>query len=214
MMTTKNRKRVQKRRMPTTQRRPMGRAPALLLLRDVEKELADRCSVPGEVMLKGIDVLVAMLPDILLEELARHLLLLEQLAVHSDHEDLLVVGAVEDADAPPFGERLHAAPEVVMVELLVRWSLEGVDLAALRVHAAHDVLDRAILPGRVHGLKDQEKRPAVLRVEPLLEAAQELYAVLEELASLLLLFRFEMPGVRRIGFPQTESLAIIDSVGP
>ncbi len=34
--------------------------------------------------------------------------------------------------------------------------LEAEDLAALRIHAGHHVLDGAVLAGGVHGLKDQQ----------------------------------------------------------
>ena len=42
------------------------------------------------------------------------------------------------------------------------------DLDALRIHAGHDVLDRAVLAGRVHRLEDDEERVRVARPEQLL----------------------------------------------
>ena len=56
-----------------------------------------------------------------------------------------------------------------MIELLVARRLERVHLAALRIDARHHVLDRAVLAGRVHRLEHREHRPAVLRVELLLQ---------------------------------------------
>ena len=43
--------------------------------------------------------------------------------------------------------------------------LETGDVASLGVHAGHDVLDQAVFAGGVHGLKDQQDRPLVLRVK-------------------------------------------------
>ena len=45
----------------------------------------------------------------------RELLGIKNPGVDADDQDLLVVGAVEDAYAPAFGERPEAAPEVVVV---------------------------------------------------------------------------------------------------
>jgi hypothetical protein len=43
--------------------------------------------------------------------------------------------------------------------------LEAEDLAALRIDAGHDVLDRAVLARRVHRLKNQQQRVAVVGVK-------------------------------------------------
>ena len=48
-------------------------------------------------------------------------------------------------------------PEEIVIELLVRRNLEGVDLAALGVQAEEDMLDRAVLAGGVHALQDHEE---------------------------------------------------------
>ena len=50
--------------------------------------------------------------------------------------------------------------------------LEADHLAALRVDARHDVLDGAVLARRIHGLEDQQERPAVVGVEEVLLGAQ------------------------------------------
>ena len=59
-----------------------------------------------------------------------------------------------------------------MVELLGGGMLEAGDLAALGVDARHDVLDRAVLAGGVHRLEDEQDRPAIGRVEPVLGLGQ------------------------------------------
>src|SRR5262249_16096035 len=142
---------------------------ALLLARHVQEELADDDAVPPEVALDGVDVLEALLPHPRRHERRRKVMALEEIGMHADYEHLLVVRAVTDADAPPLLRLLERAPEELVIQLLRRRRLEGVHLAALRVHAGVDVLDRAVLAGGVHGLEDQEERPAVLRVELVLE---------------------------------------------
>ena len=101
----------------------------------------------------------------LVDQRRRELLLGQEFRMHAHHERLLVVAAVEDADVAAVGQHLHAAPEIVVVEILGGGRLEGDDLAALRVDAGHDVLDGAVLAGGVHGLEDEQHRPLVLRVE-------------------------------------------------
>ena len=51
-----------------------------------------------------------------------------------------------------------------MVELFLGRTLERDDLGALRIQSAHDVLDGAILPGRVDRLEDEQQRPLMLGV--------------------------------------------------
>ena len=47
---------------------------------------------------------------------------------------------------PRSGSALAAPPQEIVIELLGRRMLERIDLAALRIDARHDVLDRAVLP--------------------------------------------------------------------
>ena len=51
-----------------------------------------------------------------------------------------------------------------MIELLGGGRFERGDLAALRVDAGEDVLDDAVLAGRVHGLEYQQHAPFVVGV--------------------------------------------------
>jgi len=78
----------------------------------------------------------------------------QDLGVHLRDQHLLVVGAVEDPDAAALGQAALAAPQEVVVEVLGRGRLEREHLYTLRVHARHHVLDRAVLPGRIHRLED------------------------------------------------------------
>ncbi len=87
-----------------------------------------------------------------------------------------------------------------MVELVRRRLLERMDLAALRIDAVEDRLDGAVLAGRIHALKDQEQRPAILRVklflkvpQPFLVGFQNFFSlILAETALLIGLIRLEM----------------------
>src|SRR5215471_19011226 len=106
--------------------------------------------------------------------------------MHPRHQAFLVIGTVEDADAAAPGQRKHGAPQVIMLQLEGGRLFEACDLAALRIDAFEDVLDRRVLAGRVHPLQDQKHRPAVLGVKLLLEFAQELAVGLETLFGLLL----------------------------
>ncbi len=88
--------------------------------------------------------------------------------MHAKRDDLFVVRAVEDADPSPLRKTLRDAPEEVVVELLRGRRLERDHLNALRVDARHHVLDRAVLPGDVHCLQDNEQCVRVARPEQLL----------------------------------------------
>ena len=113
---------------------------------------------------------------------------------------------------PRRGSARVDAPQEIVIELFGRRRLERVDLAALRIDAAHDVLDGAVLAGGVHRLEDQQHRPAVLRVEPLLELGHPLAALLQHLVG----DRLEplAPRVRRVDVLQAEPRAVRDAVAP
>ena len=84
-------------------------------------------------------------------------------------QDVLVVGAVEDADPAAFGQAAGGAPEEVVFEVVIGGLFEAEHLAALRVHPGHHMADRAVFTGGVHALKDQQQRPMVGGVMQLLQ---------------------------------------------
>ena len=90
-----------------------------------------------------------------------------------DHQHLLVVGAVEDADVPARWQLALVAPQIVMVELLGRGGLEAVDLHTLGVHAAHDVANGAVFARCIHGLEHDDDAVGVLRGQPPLVLGEE-----------------------------------------
>jgi hypothetical protein len=152
----------------------------LFFLGDVEKKFADDHPVACEVALEGVDVFVALLPDVLGDEAVGKLLRAKKWGMHADGEHFFVVRTVEDTNFAAFGNGFVDTPQVVAVQLLRAGRFERVDFASLWVDAGHDVLDGAVFPGSVHGLKDEQQRPAVLRVKHFLEVAEAGDAVLEQ----------------------------------
>src|SRR6201999_2237406 len=91
---------------------------SLLVPRDIQEELEDERAVAREMLLEGADVVEAMLPDVLAVQFRRQLLPLHEFGMHADDQLLLVMRAVEDADAPTLGKLPRNAPEEVVVEFL------------------------------------------------------------------------------------------------
>ena len=73
------------------------------------------------------------------------------------------------------------------------------------------MLDDAVLAGRVHGLDDHQHRPAVLRVEPLLQLGQPLDAFAEHFLGFVLV-EVEAAGIGRIDVGQAELVRLVDAV--
>ena len=164
-----------------------GQEPAaLLLLADVQEQLDEAEALVGQVVLPVVDLAEAPVPDAAVLELGRDLLAGEDLGVDPDDEDLLVVGAVEDADVAALGQLLRVAPQVVVVEVLGRGDLEAADLDALGVDAAHDVADRAVLAGGVHRLEDHDDAVGVLGREAHLVLGEQLDGLGQDLLRLRL----------------------------
>ena len=65
--------------------------------------------------------------------------------------------------------------------------LERENLAALRIHTRHDVLDRAGLPRCIHRLEYEQQRSAILGVKHVLLLREPLGALSEKLVCLALL---------------------------
>jgi hypothetical protein len=74
--------------------------------------------------------------------------------MHSDDQHFLVVGAIEDAYLPTFGQPARRAPKKIMFQLVGARLLETYNLTALWIDPRHDVADGAVLAGRVHSLKN------------------------------------------------------------
>src|SRR6516225_6386539 len=95
---------------------PIEEALLLLLPGYIQKELENDRPLPGQVFLEVGNVGETLVPDALAHARRGQLLALEDIGVHADHEDFLVVRAIEDADTAAFGQGLHVPPQKVMVE--------------------------------------------------------------------------------------------------
>src|SRR5665213_4567401 len=100
--------------------------------------------------LKVHDGTVPLLPDrFLVAQFFRKPLAAENFRMHANHQHLLVVGTVEYADPPPFGETTRGTPEKIMFQFVGAGLLKTEDLAALRIDPGHDVPDGAVLAASV-----------------------------------------------------------------
>ena len=133
--------------------------------------------------------------------------------MHPHNQRLLVVAAVENPDASAFRQVLLAAPEIIMVELLTARSFEGSDLATLRIDARHHMLDRAVFSCRIHRLKHQKHRPAVLGVKFVLQLRELLDTAPQGILQARLVSRVETPGISRINVLKVEFFPVGDAVG-
>jgi uncharacterized membrane protein len=139
-----------------------GLQPLLLLfLGDVQHELEDRRTAVGQELFEVADVLVALAPDIF-----RHKV------VYADDEHVFIVRTVEDADHALCRGGFVDAPEIVVSALDGAGGFEAGDRAALRVYAAEDVPDRAVLSAGVNGLQNDEQRALGFGVEHFLKIRQ------------------------------------------
>jgi len=118
----------------------------LFVLGDVEEALHYRRPGLGEELLEGVDVAVAGAPDGLRDEL-----------VDAGHEDVLVVGAIEDRELAACRRMRVHPPQEVVAERLPARLLEGRDLGPERVQAAEDVRDGPVLAGGVDPLQHDEE---------------------------------------------------------
>jgi phosphopantetheinyl transferase (holo-ACP synthase) len=104
----------------------------------------------------------------------------ENLRMHPDDQHLLIIGTIEDADPPAFGQTARRAPKKIMFQFFGARLFETENLAALRIDAGHDVPDGAVLAGSVHPLKNQQQRIAVGCVVKALQRAQLLNVFFQE----------------------------------
>src|SRR5208283_2983206 len=148
------------------------KALSLLLLGQMQVELDDAGSIAGEVLLQPHDGAIAIEPDRL--AMARGVgeaFAAEDFGVHANDEHLLVMRSIEDSDPAALGQIAGGAPEEIVLQLLGTGMFETEHLTALGVDTGHHMLDRAILSGGVHCLKNQQNGVAVRRIEKLLQRA-------------------------------------------
>ena len=95
------------------------------------------------------------------------------------HEDVFVVGPIEDPDVTDWRQADYGSPEEVVGQLLLRRFLERRHHAPLRVHPRHHVLDRAVLACGIKALQDDQQGPTAGRVQLLLGHVQPRREVVE-----------------------------------
>jgi hypothetical protein len=161
------------------------------------------------VALEAIDIFKALLPDVFGDQRLRQFLAVENLGMDPHHQHLFIIRAVKNADLASPGA-LRGSPEIAMVQFFLGWRFERPDLDALRIHPGHDVLDGSIFAGGIHGLKNQQQAPAVLRRQNVLQIAQFLNAIGEAVPWLGgFEFRFKSVRVGGIVVFELEMLSIV-----
>ena len=188
----------------------LEKALALFLQRHIEKEFQNQCAVARQMPLEGADIVEAVLPDFLAGNRVRQSLARQVFAMHADGQHFLVVRTIENADTAALGQRLADAPEKIVVEFFLARRLERMNLHALRIDAAHDVLDDAVLAGGIHGLKHQQHRPFVVGVEFFLQFREPLDALAEQRLGVLLVDR-QAAAFGRVMIGQTELARFVDA---
>jgi hypothetical protein len=78
------------------------------------------------------------------------------------------------------------------------------------IYSRHDVLDRAVFPGRVHCLEEEQQRPAILGVKHILLIREPFGTALEEFGGLALV-HLQTAGVAGVKVLEAESLAAGDA---
>ena len=94
----------------------------------------DPRSVAIEVALQINDRPIPFLPDVfLVEQLFRKPLGAENLRMHANDQDFLIVGTIEDADPSAFRKAACRAPEKIMFQFFGARLFETENFAALRI---------------------------------------------------------------------------------
>src|SRR5271170_1723300 len=165
------------------------KALSLFFFREVEKELDDASPVDVEMPLEIVDGTVTLAPDFLVVmRRLRNGFGLENVAMHPNDQDLLIVGTIEDRDPSALRQISGRPPEKVVFQLRFRGLLEAVDPTALRIDAGHHMTDRAILTRRVGSLKDEQYRVTIGGVMEMLHLAEPGDMLFQQ--ALVLLFGF------------------------
>src|SRR5208337_2672068 len=99
---------------------------------------------------------IAVVPDRFFGRSVRKPFAAENFGMDANDQHLLVIGSVEDADAPAFRQIASRAPEEIVLQFRSTGMFEAEDLAALRADPRHHMPDGAVLSCRVHRLKDQQ----------------------------------------------------------
>src|SRR5713101_3846103 len=99
-----------------------------------------------QVVLESHDGAVAIFPEgIQVVHLLRKPLIAEKFRVHANHQDLLIVRAIENPDPAALGKPASRAPEKIILLFLSTWLFETGDFTDLRIDARHYMADGPFL---------------------------------------------------------------------
>ena len=102
-----------------------------------------------EVLLQIHDRTIPVVPDLLVVMRGvRDRFAAQNLGMHADNQDLLIIGSVENADLSSLRQIAAGVATESRVQFLGAGMFEAKDLAALWVDSGHDVLDCAVFSRR------------------------------------------------------------------
>ena len=113
----------------------------LLVFGDYEEDLDDRAAAVHELMLEFVDLVVPGAPHVLGEG-----------AVDMRHDDILVMGPVEQRNPAGFRQFATDPPQIIMRLLFFRRGAEAVVMDAHRVGLAEHMPYDSALAGGIHAL--------------------------------------------------------------
>jgi hypothetical protein len=163
--------------MPRRIVEPLLEACKLLFRTDVEEELQDRCAILYQNFFEVVYQIVALRPYPAFHEL-----------VHSHHEDVLVMGPIENHDFAFLGRAQVGPPEKIMSGLVLARLLEPEYERPLWIHSAEYMPNDAVLAGGIKRLQHNEKRLAAVRVKQVLQLVHAFHIGLDLRQSLLMTF--------------------------
>ena len=125
----------------------------LFVFVNMQKELQDRGLVLRQIFLELIDLIKAFFPYLGRDQI-----------MDAHNQYVLVMTAVKDYDLAVRRCHFMDAPQIIVIQFLLRWDVELRHLYALRIDAVEDVMDRAIFSGRIHRLQHDQHLMLVLGI--------------------------------------------------
>jgi len=99
--------------------------------------------------------------------------------MHTDDQNLFVIGAIEDRDPSTLWQVTSGPPQKIVLQLGFGRMFETVDATALGIYARHDMTDRAILSRGVGCLQDYQHRVPIGGIVELLHLTQLVHLVFQ-----------------------------------
>ena len=135
----------------------------------VQEYLHHAAAVFIQVFLKMADLPVAFFEKVrVLQHACGHFVVFLQ-RMHLYHQHILVIRAVEQRHLAPGRQRLHGTPKIIVRQLLAGWLFKAVHVYSLGIHAAHHMLDSAVLACGIHSLQNDEHGLPSIRIQLVLQ---------------------------------------------